>query len=112
MSIDNKHNFVEIIYKSIIDENIELYRDSYLDIKADPSLDNYGKNVVNLIKNLDTDEKETLLMIMKQVMIDTLSSIFNLIEEDGNIADVKLIYKGETINEDLQDAFLAYVEEL
>lgn len=112
----NPEEFVKKIRYSVLDENMDIYRDLFENTVIDQTSDLYWQEALKLFKNLDTDAKETLFKIMRQVSVDTISNLFSLLDgisylEDQS-EDFTLTVGTEIniLNGDLQDIFLEIEE--
>jgi len=75
-----------------------------------------GKNALELYHSFDSNQKGIFINILKQAMVDTISSIFGVFDDSSTSAgedDFKIDIKiyGVDTEDELQDAFLEYVEE-
>lgn len=100
----------------VIEENKELYKDLFDNTTIDKRTDEYWKQSLNLYNNLSKDNKEVLMNIIEQTMIDTISNIFEISDGSSTLngynIETKLLLNGKDTEGELQDAFLEYVEEL
>jgi hypothetical protein len=113
----NDEQFVKKVRQSIIDENSKIYKELFDSNEQDQVSDPYWQEALSLYKNLSAGEKETLLRIMRQVSVDTISNIFALLDgasylegQDG-LFRLTMENKQEKINGDLQDIFLEIEED-
>ncbi|GMA98778.1 hypothetical protein [Pelosinus sp. IPA-1] len=108
--------FIKGIYKTVVEENKELYKDLFNNTTIDKRTDEYWKQSLNLYNNLSKDNKEALMNIIEQTMIDTISNIFGIIDGSSTLngcnIKTKLLLDGKDTDGELQDTFLEYVEEL
>jgi len=108
--------FIKSIYKTVVEENKELYQDLFDNTTIDKRTDEYWKQSLNLYKNLSKENKEVLINIIEQTMIDTISNIFGIIDGSSTLngcnIKTKLLLNGKDTDGELQDTFLEYVEEL
>lgn len=107
--------FVEAIYKVIIKDGIVEYRDLLKNTELKNVTDEYWKETLELYNNIKEEDKEKMLKFAEMIMIDTISSIFGILDGSSTLSedtfefDVK-INECSTENE-LQDTFLEYIEE-
>ncbi|HEY5564551.1 MAG TPA: transposase [Rhodothermia bacterium] len=106
--------FVDGVLKSVIRENLKLYRGIF----ADPGevTDEYWMRALDLFRSLSRAHQKTLLDIMKQVEVDTVSNLFGILDGSsqisGKLEDFDLIHKGSGVrlNGELQDLLLEKTE--
>ncbi|MBG3079705.1 hypothetical protein I4632_05620 [Proteus mirabilis] len=103
------------IYKELFEDNFKLYSER-LNRQVQESQHKGSFSQVNKIfVNLSEKEKQSVIDMMKIVMTDTASTIFGTLDGThfvNNInKDFQLIYDDEEIQGDLQDHFLALVED-
>lgn len=111
-----KEIFVKSIYKAIVQGNGELYKQLFETTIVDKKTDEYWKQSLNLYISLSDGNKEVLMNIIRQTMVDTISNMFGIIDGSSTLIgcniDVKLLIDGVDTEGELQDAFLSYVEEI
>lgn len=106
--------FSENLYKGIVIENMDLYRQFF---NSDPNEDGvieYWKNAITLYDKLNDSEREVLLSIIKSTIVDTISNVLAILDGNESMDGIDIQVKiNDTLNDgDLQDTFLAYTEEL
>ena len=106
-------SFIEEIYKNVVEDNMELYKQFFL---CDPNEDGtieYWKNAIGFYNNLDDEGKQVLLSIIKSTIVDTVSNVMAILDGSEGSDDlvVKVQLNGYESDCELQDAFLEYVEE-
>ena len=103
------------LYSGVVMENLELYREMFSETSIDDAIDPYWKEALILFENLSLKERGTLFKIIKQVSIDTVSSVTGALDgstEIGLREDVNVVSKsGKKLNGCLQEYFLGTVEE-
>lgn len=106
--------FVEKVRRTIIEGNMALYRSSFVAAELEKGADEYGKKVLQVLSCLQGEpDREALLSIVRQVIVDTLSSLFGILDGssqlDGRFEDFRLIREesGERLDGDLQDYLLS-----
>ena len=106
--------FAEGLYKNIVEENMKLYRQFYLSDPNEEGVIEYWKNAISLYDNLNDTEKEVLFSIIKSTIVDTVSNVLAILDGHEGINGIDIQVKlNETINDsELQDAFLAYTEDI
>lgn len=112
--------FVKAIYRTIIEGNLASYKEMYeerLDhAKLGKSeIDVYWKKQDEFYNKLNSEQKEVLMLMMKQTMIDTISHVFGIIDGSSGLVDAEveptLLLDSIDSEGDLQDLFLAYIED-
>jgi len=108
--------FIKKIYASIVEENVALYKKMYSDL-VNGDLDNlndYSRDRYNLYREFDESQQKTFFNIIQQVITDTISNVFGVIDGVCGIDDAdwkfKMSINGQDTNNELQDNFLEYVE--
>ena len=107
---------VEALFKSVVEENIEISEQLLENTVVTDKTDEYWKNSIKLYKSLSPVDRKMLLQIVKQTMVDSISNILGIIDGSSTIEnfedDFNLKYSDITLESDLQDKFLEYVEEM
>lgn len=117
----NVENFIKSLYESVIKDNNNVYKGSFLnaDIPSDLDTikDQYWKEALKLYTELSPESKDVLFKIFEQVQVDTTATILGILDgvvsiEDEDI-EIKVTIKNdsEVISGDLLDLFLEYDEE-
>lgn len=107
-------NFVKNIYKVVIEDGSKIYNELFEKSKITSNTVDYWKKALNMYSKLDFEQKEVFMSVLKQVMIDTVSSIFGIIDGSSSIDGdffIEMAINGEKNECELQDLFLGYVEE-
>lgn len=108
----NTEEFVNKIKHSVIESNQETYRFLLSNTTEENASDEYWKKLLKIFHSLSPNDQEFLLMVMKQVSVDTLSNLFGILDGSSEIGakfeDFELIHKNSKnkINNDLQDTFM------
>lgn len=108
-------DFVKNIYASIVEDNAATYKRLFEEVNGQEITDEYWKKAQSLYDSLEKEQGAIFFDVIKQVITDTVSNILGVF--DGTCAidnkdwDLNLQINGKSANEELQDAFLAYVEE-
>ena len=106
--------FVKKIYKTIVEEGVTTYRDLYDNTTINKNTVEYWKKALELYYTFDIAQKEIFFDVIKQTIIDTISSVFGVLDGsssllDGNFNfDIKI--DGNTTRNELQDTFLMLIE--
>jgi hypothetical protein len=107
--------FVKSLYKSIVKENLKLYKDLYETTKVTPKTDDYWKEAIGFYDNLSEENKNILMKIIEQTMIDTISNMLGLIDGSSTLKDCslepKFLLNSIDTEGELQDSFLEIIEE-
>ena len=105
---------ITAIYNSILVENVEIYKSLFETTKIGPKTTEYWKSSLGLYEKLSDDDKQTLMRIIEQTVIDTISSMLGAIDGSSTLADfepeIGLTAENQNIQGDLQDIFLEMVE--
>lgn len=110
----NDGDFVNCIRSNIIDANLQIYKDIFAKTESDVS-NSYWKKVLRFYGSLENPEKEILFKIIRQVMVDTISNLFGILDgvcitQEIPFGELTLELSGQRINGDLQDLFLEIEE--
>ncbi|WP_316572396.1 transposase [Neobacillus sp. YIM B06451] len=107
--------FVKSLYKSIIEENIELYKGLFETTNPTGVTDKYFEEALGLYQSLNKEHKEVFFKIIEQTMIDTVSNILGIIDGSSTLIDSalepKLLLDSKNTEGELQDSFLEFIEE-
>jgi len=112
----NKYEFVTQIRKSIIADGLSDYREIF---ESDPSEAKapYWIRALSMHGELNEEERKILLEIIRQVMVDTISSVFSILDGVSYFAGQKEDFKltigdsREPLNGDLQELFFIIEED-
>ena len=106
--------FAEELYKSTVEENMKLYRQFFLYDPNEEGTIEYWKNAIAFYDKLDDKDKEILFSIIKSTIVDTVSNVLAILDghEGFDGIDLQVNLNGQENDSELQDAFLAYVEDL
>lgn len=107
--------FVRKIKKSIVDENLSIYRDLFCSTELEQAQDPYWQDALALFENLTSNERDVLFKIMRQVSVDTVSSFFSILDGisvlDEQEGEFSLLISGKELSGSLQDDFLELEEQ-
>lgn len=98
------------VFKEVAVENVRIFSQRYL--KSEPfGLGTINWNAtINFAESLSLRQRAALLEIIRQVSIDSVSTVFSFVEGCGTLpgfpGDFTLIYEGEEIGQDIQTNFL------
>ncbi|WP_399628945.1 transposase [Sporosarcina sp. SG10008] len=106
--------FVKSLYESIAEENLQLYKNLYETTNVTPKIDDYWKNAIGFYDSLTDENKDTLMTIIEQTMIDTISNVLGVIDGSSTLKDClfepKLLLDSIDTEGELQDSFLEFIE--
>lgn len=108
----NPREFVIGLHITVVDENIEIYKNLFENIALDEVSDPYWKNALTLFNSLPQEQRELFFSVIKQVMVDTTSNLLGIIDGSIYFTELKdeflLLDKknNEPLSGDLQDLFL------
>ena len=109
-------DFIKALYKSIVIENLKIYNELYTTITVNSNTDEYWVEALDLYSSLSEEQKQTLMKIIKQTMIDTISNVLGVIDGNStldNFSKELTLYVEKMENDgELQDLFLEYIEEI
>lgn len=110
-----KEQFIKDVFESIVEEGTKTYREIYENYDITEKTIAYWKNAKQLYQSLDETQRIIFMGIIRQTIIDTISTLFGVFDgttfifENEYAIEVK-VNEDDTDNE-LQDCFLEYVEE-
>ncbi len=111
----NTREFVVGLRKQVIQSNVDIYRSLFEEAQAADAKDDYWKDALSLYASLDPARKETLFRVVRQVMVDTVSNVFAILDGasyiDSQHEDLDLSCAGDRLNGELQDIFLQIEED-
>ncbi|MFF2448282.1 transposase [Neobacillus sp. NPDC058068] len=107
-------DFVKSLYKSIVQENLELYKSLYETTNVINNTDDYWTKALGLYNSLEEENKDVLFKIIEQTMNDTISNMLGIIDGSSTLLDCpiepKLLLDSIDTEGELQDCFLEYIE--
>ncbi|MED0679990.1 transposase [Aneurinibacillus thermoaerophilus] len=110
-----KEIFVKSLYESIVKENLKLYRHLFETTNVGPKTDEYWRTAIGLFNSLTEENKDILMSIIEQTMIDTISNMLGIIDGSATLKDCslepKLLLDSKDTEGELQDLFLEFIEE-
>jgi hypothetical protein len=114
MTISDRE-FIERIREEVIATNLESYRELFAQTRPQSTPDLYWKKALQFFHQLDDSGQEVFFSIIRQVMVDTASSIFGIFDGVSNISGQVGAFEvriGEqNLAGSLQDLFLAAEED-
>ena len=108
--------FVNQIRKSVVEENLSVYKDLFSSTEVQNATDPYWQRALQLYAALNSERKDVLFEIIRQVMVDTISNVFAILDGvsqlSGQEGDFTLLANDppEQLNGELQDRFLEFEE--
>ncbi|APH04960.1 transposase [Bacillus weihaiensis] len=107
--------FVKSLYETIVKENLQLYKDLYETTNVNSKTDDYWKKAICFYDSLTDENKDTLMKIIEQTMIDTISNMLGVIDGSSTLKDCslepKLLLDSIDTDGELQDSFLEFIED-
>ena len=107
--------FVKSLYESIVKENLQLCKNLYENTNMTPKTDDYWKKNIGFHDRLTEENKDILMRIIEQTMIDTISNMLGVIDGSSTLKDCsfepKLLLDSIDTEGELQDSFLVFIEE-
>lgn len=108
--------FVKSLYESIVKENLQLYKDMYQTTKNPSKSNDYWKVINSFYHGLTIEDKDILMKIIEQTMIDTISNILGAIDGSSTLQNCslepKLLLDAIDTEGELQDSFLEFIEKI
>ena len=107
--------FVKAILDDVLDSNVRFYRKTLE--KPDGATDPYWLAISEFYARSTPADRELLVRMMQQAVIDTISNLFGVLDGSSTLEgfgeDFVLRYgkRPGKLNGDLQDLFLAEIEE-
>jgi hypothetical protein len=105
--------FVDAVIHSIVDENLAIYAKLFNSTEA--ATDEYWISAKRFFDSLSSADRQVLLRIMRQVAIDTVSTMFGILDGTsslmGRFESFELKHNGTRLTGELQDAFIVAIEE-
>lgn len=109
----SKDEFVDVLIKNILSENIDLYKSVYNHMERSEITEPHWQESVKMFDSLTEQNKSIFFKIINQVQIDTISNVLGVLDgisytpQDGEFI---LTHNSEKINEDIQSLFLSKFE--
>lgn len=108
-------NFVKNLNGSIIEENLEIYKNLYETTEVSDKTNEYWRQAIGLYNSLSGEQREILFIIIEQTMTDTISNVLGIIDGSSTLkgctVEPKLLLDTIDTDGNLQDCFLTYIEE-
>ena len=108
-------DFAVGLMHSVVDEGVRAYEDMFNEAYPEKSSDPYGKQALTLFHSLTQEQKFIFFKIVRQVSVDTVSSVLGIIDGvgfiEGATEEYTLIYgRDQKLSGDLQSLFLVEQE--
>lgn len=107
--------FIESIYKTIVTDGIEEYKNLLENTNYKEATDNYWINTLKLYDTLSSEQKEQMLKFAEQIIIDTISSVFGIFDGSSTLSgkdfEFEVKINDVSTENELQDTFLEFIEE-
>lgn len=107
--------FVEALYKEVIENGVDVYKNLLDNTDIGEAEDPYWISALELYNDLTAEQRDKMLGFARMVMIDTISSVFSVMDGSGNLQgetfEFDVSINGESTEGDLQDTFLCFVED-
>lgn len=107
--------FIKRIYNTIVIENIEIYKNQFETSIQSDNIGDYTRKCLEMYAMLSEEQKQLMLEILKNVIIDTTSNVFGILDGsstlNGGDMDIKVEINGQDSEDELQDTFLEFIEE-
>ena len=109
----NQQKLINHIRAEIINDNLAIYRDLFFTTDPSNVSGPYWKRALNLYSSLNSENKDVLFQIVRQVMVDTCSNLLGVLDGvnwfEGQTEGFKLTTENgtEKLNGNLQDLLLA-----
>ena len=108
--------FVSRIYKTVIEDGENIYKELYENTEVTKRTVDYWKKALELYRSFDDDQKNVFMDIIRHTMIDTVSGVFGILDGSSTLSGGNLEFEikinGISTENELQDTFLAVVEEI
>jgi hypothetical protein len=111
-----QEEFVKALFISIVSENLRIYHNLFDTTKVGSKTDEYWKNALQLYNGFSAKQKDIFMSVIRQTMIDTISNFLGIIDGNSTLnnfgSELKLEVEKMDISGELQDQFLAMIENL
>lgn len=105
-------DFVVRLRAAVIEENIAIYRDLFVNTPVEKASDAYWKRALALFCALSPEQQEIFFEVVRQIAVDTTSNVLGVIDGvnavEGVNGELVLAYDDEKqpLSGDLQSLFL------
>ena len=110
------NEFVTQVRESIVNDNLSIYKETFASTALQSATDPHWIRALTFYAKLEQDERNVVLDIMRQVMVDTVSHVFAVLDGVSRLAgqqgdfDLRVNAQTECLNGELQDRFLELEE--
>lgn len=104
-------DFIEEIYREIVENGMVMYKDLFENTEIDNNTIEYWANSIIFYNSLSSYQKDILFKIIEQTIIDTISSVFSILDNSFNNYNIDISINSINTDDELQDTFLDFVEE-
>jgi len=108
-------SLIAAIRDEVIEHSLSEYRGLLESAASTEATDAYWKEVLGLYRRLSPEDRDTLLRVIRQVMVDTVATMLHVLDGAGRLEgfphDLAITACGRPLSPDLHDAFLAAEEE-
>ncbi|GLQ97300.1 hypothetical protein [Dyella mobilis] len=109
-------SFVSKLNVAVVEENNAVYRALLLNTDSSRASDPYWKRVLAVFNDLNSDQREVLIELTRQVAIDTAANVLGVIDGkhalEGADGEFRLTYGARNLAGELQSLFLERAEQL
>lgn len=107
-------SFVSGLRRTVVSENLSTYRTLLESTDRTEATDEYWISVLSLYDQLNSSQRALLLSLIRQVIVDTLSTVLGIIDGthtmESESGEVLLQSGSQILNGSLQDMFLEFEE--
>lgn len=108
--------FIKRIYETVVNENMEIYEKQFkMNVKTG-NISNYTKGTLEIYAMLSEEQKQLFMKILRNIIIDTISNVFGILDGSSSLVggnmEIKVEINGHDTEDELQDTFMEFVEEL
>jgi hypothetical protein len=109
-------SFVSKLNVAVVEENSAIYRAILLNTDPSGASDPYWKRVLTVFSDLNSDQREVLIELTRQVAIDTTANVLGVIDGtcalEGVDGEFRLTFGARNLAGELQGLFLERAEQL
>jgi hypothetical protein len=112
----DSRTFAVGLLRSVVEEGSRAYEDMFTGSRPDQSTDPYGRRALSLFHSLTPEQKQDFFEVLRQVSVDTVSSVLAILDGvsfiNGYTERYILVYgDGQNLSGDLQSLFLVEEED-
>lgn len=113
--MDLKEEFIKCVYKNIVEDGKNIYRELYENTEITEKTTEYWCNLLNLYGAFNDKQKKVFMSMTEQIIIDTVSSVFGVLDGSSTLSggefELEVKINGVCMEGELQDCFLGYIED-